>query len=74
MARFIDGRIAFAAAQVEAVRANLRASQDAGEGFGQHLDSDRFNSAEFDGDEKMRKSGRLKGRHMGPGGKLAARM
>jgi len=61
-------------AQVEAVRANLRASQDAGEGFGQHLDSDRFNSAEFDGDEKMRKSGRFKGRHMGPGGKLAARM
>ena len=36
---------------------------------GQDGDTNRM---DFDGDEKMRKSGRLKGRHVGPGAKHAA--
>ena len=51
--------------KVEAVKAQLRTSQDTG--------GDSFGGGGMDGmpvdydDEKMRKSGRLKGRHMGGG-------
>uniref|UniRef100_A0A7S2JF62 PCI domain-containing protein n=1 Tax=Haptolina brevifila TaxID=156173 RepID=A0A7S2JF62_9EUKA len=48
-------------AKVEAVKVTLKTAHDA-EGFGP-MDSD--NLRDFEGDEKMRKSGRLKARHPG---------
>ena len=57
--------------KVEAVRATLRENATHGEGFGAgSLDGDA--RMDFD-DDKMRKSGRMKGRHVGPGGKHSAR-
>jgi len=58
--------------RVEAVKATLRENQSAGDGFGgAPLDGDA--RMDFD-DDKMRKSGRTKGRHVGPGGKHSARL
>lgn len=56
--------------KVEAVKAALRNSQESGEGYGP-MDSEM--ALGFD-DDKMRKSGRMKGRHVGSGGKHGARM
>lgn len=56
--------------KVERVKANLRTSQDGGDAFGGGpMDA----TMDFD-DDKMRKSGRFKGRHVGSGGKHGARM
>ena len=56
--------------KVEQVKANLRNSQDSGDAFGGGpMDA----TMDFD-DDKVRKSGRFKGRHAGPGGKHGARM
>jgi COP9 signalosome complex subunit 7 len=52
-----------------AVREKHSAESDFGGGYG-----DPEARMDFEGDEKMRKSGRLKGRHAGTGGKHAVRM
>ena len=58
--------------KVEAVRATLRDHQGSADGLGSHsIDGDA--RMDFD-DDKMRKSGRMKSRHIGPGGKHSARM
>lgn len=56
--------------KVEAVRATLRENATHGDGFGGGgLDGD----ARMDDDDKMRKAGRMKARHVGAGGKHSAR-
>ena len=58
--------------KVEAVRTTLRDHQGSADGLGSHsIDGDA--RMDFD-DDKMRKSGRMKSRHIGPGGKHGARM
>ena len=57
------------------MRATLREHGSAADGFGgQGLDGDA--RMDFDEDNKMRKSGRMKARHVGggPGGKHSARL
>ena len=59
--------------KVEAVRATLRDQGGSADGFGgPGVDGDA--RMDFDDDNKMRKSGRMKGRHIAPGGKHSARL
>ena len=60
--------------KVESVKAGLRATQAATDSFGGGAGLDCDARMEFDDNEKMRKPGARKARHVGPGGKHSARM
>lgn len=60
--------------KVEAVRTTLREQGGAADGFGGPGGLDGDARMDFEDDNKMRKSGRMKGRHVGPGGKHSARL